>query len=271
MSTRELQDLARDVAAKAGELVRSRRREGVSVAATKSSPEDIVTAADRESERLIRGLLLDARPHDSILGEEGGSTSGTSGVTWVVDPIDGTVNYLYGLADYAVSIGVVEGEADPVSWEPLAGAVYAPELDVMYSAARGEGALKGTASIRVNSPVDPGLALVGTGFGYDPERRTRQANVVMGLIAEVRDIRRMGSAAVDLCRVADGQLDGFFEVGLNPWDMAAGALIAREAGARVGGLRGEAATASMTLLAEPGLFAFLEARLEGLNADRILR
>lgn len=271
MSAHGLPDLARDIATQAGELVRTRRREGVSVAATKSSPEDIVTAADRESEQLIRGLILDARPDDGILGEEGGSSAGTSGVTWVVDPIDGTVNYLYGLPDYAVSIGVVEGEPDPATWSPLAAAVYAPAYDVMYTAAPGAGAYRGTNRLRINDAMDPRVALVGTGFGYDPERRTRQLDVVAGLIAEIRDIRRMGSAAIDLCRVADGQLDGFFEVGLNPWDMAAGALIASEAGARVGGLRGAPATASMTLVAESRLFAFLEAKLEGLNADRILR
>lgn len=270
MRTHELQNLARDIAARAGELVRDRRREGVSVTATKSSPEDIVTAADRESEQLIRDLIEKARPHDGILGEEGGGTAGSSGVTWVVDPIDGTVNYLYGLPDYAVSIGVVEGEPDPETWSPLAAAVYAPELEVMYTASRGGGAYRGSTQVHVNEAVDPRVALVGTGFGYDPERRTRQAHVVSGLIAEVRDIRRMGSAAIDLCRVGDGALDGFFEVGLNPWDMAAGALVASEAGARVGGLRGAPATASMTLLAEPHFFAFLEARLEGLGADRIL-
>lgn len=270
MSARNLQTLARDIAAQAGALVRARRREGVSVAATKSSPEDIVTAADREAEQLIRGLIQDARPHDGILGEEAGSTAGSSGITWVVDPIDGTVNYLYGLPDYAVSIGVVEGDPDPATWTPLTGAVHVPETDTMYTAARGEGAFVGATSLQTRPAVDPRMALVGTGFGYDPARRTRQATVVSGLIADVRDIRRMGSAAVDLCRVAEGQLDGFFEVGLNPWDMAAGSLIASEAGARVGGLRGAQATAAMTLVAEPELFVFLEHKLEGLGADRVL-
>ncbi|WP_166982229.1 inositol monophosphatase family protein [Paramicrobacterium fandaimingii] len=270
MSAHDLQDIARDIAARAGELVRDRRREGVSVAATKSSPEDIVTAADRESEQLIRDLIVRARPHDGILGEEGGGTAGSSGITWVVDPIDGTVNYLYGLPDYAVSIGVVEGDPDPATWSPLAAAVYAPARDLMYTASQGGGAFRGTKQIHVNTAVNPRVALVGTGFGYDPERRVRQAAIVTELIAEVRDIRRMGSAAIDLCRVGDGCLDGFFGVGLNPWDMAAGALVASEAGARVGGLRGAPATASMTLLAEPRLFAFLEAKLEGLGADRIL-
>ncbi|SEB43585.1 myo-inositol-1(or 4)-monophosphatase [Paramicrobacterium humi] len=269
MSARELQNLARDIAARAGELVRRRRAEGVSVAATKSSPEDIVTAADRESEELIRSLIADARPDDGFLGEEGGREFGTTGVTWVVDPIDGTVNYLYGIDDYAVSIGVVEGSRDPREWSALAGAVYAPARDEMYVASSGGGAYRGNRRLAVNTGVDPRLALVGTGFGYDPERRRRQLAVVAGLIGDIRDIRRIGSAALDLCRIADGQLDGFYEVGLNPWDMAAGALIAREAGAQLGGLGGSPADAHMTIAAEPELFAFLEARLEGLGAASV--
>lgn len=269
MSALELQDLARDIAAQAGELVRRRRAEGVEVAATKSSPEDIVTAADRESEELIRSLIADARPNDGFLGEEGGSDIGSSGVTWVVDPIDGTVNYLYGIADYAISIGVVEGSRDPLSWTALAGAVHAPAKGEMYTATAGHGSFLGNRRLSVNAAVDPRVALVGTGFGYDPERRRRQLAAVAGLIGEVRDIRRIGSAALDLCRVADGQLDAFYEVGLNPWDMAAGALIAGEAGARVGGLAGARADGHMTIVAEPTLFAFLEARLEGLGAETI--
>lgn len=267
MDAEEYRVLAQQIAERAGELVHRRRAEGVSVAATKSSPEDVVTAADRESEELVRAMIAEERPDDAILGEEGGGTPGTSGLTWVVDPIDGTVNYLFGLPDYAVSIAVVDGDPDPATWSVIAGAVCAPAHGVTYTAARGGGAHRQGTPIRASQASDPRLSLVGTGFGYDPQLRRRQLDVVAGLISEVRDIRRLGSAALDLCRVADGQLDAYFETGLNPWDMAAGSLIAREAGAVTGGLRGRSAQRVMTLASAPGIADFLQARLEGLCAD----
>ncbi|MDJ0377622.1 inositol monophosphatase family protein [Cryobacterium sp. PH31-L1] len=260
----ELLDLARTIALTAGALAHRRRVEGVEIAASKSSPEDIVTAADREVELLIRGLLADARPNDGFYGEESDATGGTSGLTWVVDPIDGTVNYLYGIPFYAVSIAVVQGEPDPASWTALAGAVVNPALGEVFTASAGAGAWLGDARLHVNHDVPLSLALAGTGFGYEASRRVWQANVVGGLIGQVRDIRRIGSAALDLCSVACGRLDLYFERGLNPWDHAAGALIAREAGARVGALQADAEGRDLLIAAAPSLYDQFEPVLAGL-------
>jgi myo-inositol-1(or 4)-monophosphatase len=265
----ELLTIARTIAVKAAALARQRRDEGVSVAASKSSPEDIVTAADREVEQLIRGMLADARPEDGFLGEESGGGGGTSGLTWIVDPIDGTVNYLYGIPAYAVSIAVVEGDGDPNTWTALAGAVVNPVADEAFTASVGNGAHVNGAPLFVSRPASLSLALLGTGFGYNAERRERQAEVVRGLIGSVRDIRRIGSAALDLCNVAAGRLDGYYEKGLNPWDMAAGALIASEAGARVGGLGDRAASPDLTVAIHPDLYPELEDLLSRLGADAV--
>ena len=175
----ELLELARTIALEAGELAARRRGEGVEVAATKSTIVDVVTEADREVELLIRSRINDVRPDDAILGEEGGAASGTSGLTWVVDPIDGTVNYLYGIPHYAVSIAVVEGEPDPLTWTALAGCVLNPANGELFTAARGEGAFLASASggpapIRVAAPVPLELALINTGFAYNATTRGRQ-------------------------------------------------------------------------------------------------
>ncbi|HEY0260239.1 MAG TPA: inositol monophosphatase family protein [Lacisediminihabitans sp.] len=256
--TTELLGLAREIALTAGELVARRRAEGVEVAASKSSTEDIVTFADRESEALIRSLLAEARPDDGFLGEESGADAGSSGLTWVVDPIDGTVNFLYGIPHYAVSIAVVEGEPEPTTWSALAGVVVNPASGELFTATAGGGAFLGDRRIRVAPPVELSQALVGTGFGYLAEVRTEQAAVVAGLIHRVRDIRRMGTASLDLCAVACGRLNAYYERGLRPWDHAAGALIAAESGASVGGLRGAPASQAFTLAAEPTVAARLE-------------
>ncbi|TFD61709.1 inositol monophosphatase [Cryobacterium suzukii] len=260
----ELLDLARTVALTAGALAHRRRTQGVEIAASKSSPEDIVTAADREVELLIRGLLADARPNDGFYGEESDASGGTSGLTWVVDPIDGTVNYLYGIPFYAVSIAVVQGDPDPASWNALAGAVVNPALREVFTASEGSGAWLGDQRLHVNHDVPLSLALAGTGFSYEAARRVWQANVVGGLIGQVRDIRRIGSAALDLCAVACGRLDLYFERGLNPWDHAAGALIAREAGARVGALQADAEGRDLLIAAAPTLYDQFEPVLAGL-------
>ncbi|MDP9027480.1 MAG: inositol monophosphatase, partial [Actinomycetota bacterium] len=241
----ELLDLARAITIEAGELAARRRGEGVQVAATKSTIVDVVTEADREVELLIRSRLNDARPDDAILGEEGGSASGTSGLSWLVDPIDGTVNYLYGIPHYAVSIAVVEGEPDPLTWTGLAGCVLNPAIGELFTAARGEGAylagaLSATVPIRVAAPVPLELALVNTGFAYNGTTRGLQGEVVTRLLPLVRDIRRMGTASLDLCMVASGRTNAYVERTLSPWDHAAGAIIAREAGAVVKGF-GDAA------------------------------
>lgn len=262
MSDATLLDLARSIAVEAGELALRRRREGVRVAATKSSPVDIVTETDREVEELIRARIAVARPGDGFLGEESDATESASGLTWVVDPIDGTVNFLYDIPAWAVSIAVVEGPPVPDRWTAVAGCVVNPVLGEVYTAARGAGARLGDERITVSGAERLELSLVGTGFAYDAARRVEQAATVTALIDRVRDIRRIGSAALDLCAVAAGRLDGFYERGLNPWDHAAGALIAAEAGAVVALRAGGASDGRLlTTAATPGIATALDAVL----------
>jgi myo-inositol-1(or 4)-monophosphatase len=261
-----LLDLARSIALEAGELAARRRREGVEVAATKSTIVDVVTEADREVERLILGRIQDARPDDGVLGEEGASVTGTSGLTWVVDPIDGTVNYLYGIPHYAVSIALVEGEPDPLTWTARAGVVLNPATGEIFTAEAGEGAFCGDRRIHVAEPVELDVALIATGFAYAADTRAFQGDVVARLLPQVRDIRRQGTASLDLCFVADGRYDAYFERTLSPWDHAAGGLIAREAGARVTGMRGAAPSRDLILAAEPSVAERLEALLDELGA-----
>lgn len=232
MSPADLGALAADIAKEAGELARRRRAEGVSLAATKSTLADIVTEADREVEQLIRERLRTERPDDGFLGEETGASRGASGLTWVVDPIDGTVNYAYGIGAYSVSIAVVEGEPDPEQWQGVAAAVCAPALGELFTAAQGEGAWLDGMRLAVTTETPAG-ALLGTGFGYDPATHDGDLATVRRVMTIARDLRRMGSAAIDLSYVAAGRLDGFFERGLNPWDFAAGAILVHEAGGAV--------------------------------------
>ncbi len=257
----DLLTLARDIAIRAGELAKLRRSEGVEVAATKSSAVDIVTEADRETEALIRGLIADARPDDGFLGEESGTGGGSSGLTWVVDPIDGTVNFLYGIPHYAVSIAVVEGEPDPLTWDAVAAAVVNPATGELFTATRGGGAFLADDPIRVADSVDLSQALIATGFAYDSAMRGRQGLLVAELLPLVRDIRRQGTASLDLCFVASGRLNAYFERTLSPWDHAAGALIAREAGATVKGEGDAAPSRDFILAAHPDVAARLESKL----------
>ncbi|MBA2951482.1 inositol monophosphatase family protein [Streptomyces himalayensis] len=256
----ELLELALEAALRAGEFLRDGRPADLGVAATKSSAVDVVTEMDIASEKLITGLLTDRRPDDGVLGEEGASIEGSSGVQWVIDPLDGTVNYLYGLPSWAVSIAARK------DGETLVGVVHAPMRGETCRAVLGEGAYLNDRPAHVRPAPAFELALVGTGFGYLAERRNRQAEVVRQLIPQVRDIRRGGSAAIDLCDVAAGRLDAYYERGLNPWDYAAGELIAREAGALTGGRPGDAPTTDLTIAAPPGLFEPLQARLDELGA-----
>ncbi|GAA3767319.1 inositol monophosphatase family protein [Streptomyces phyllanthi] len=256
----ELLEIALEAATRAGAFLRDSRPDDLGVAATKSSAVDVVTEMDIASEKLITGLLADRRPDDGVLGEEGASVEGNSGVEWVIDPLDGTVNYLYGLPSWAVSI------AARVDGETVVGVVYAPLRGETYRAVLGEGAYVNDRPARVRPAPALELALVGTGFGYLPHRRATQADVVRELIPQVRDIRRGGSAAIDLCDVAVGRLDGYYERGLNPWDYAAGDLVAREAGALTGGRPGEPLSPDLTVAAPPGLFEPLQARLDELGA-----
>ena len=262
-------------AAEAGRLLASwRGDERPEVVQTKSSPTDIVTEMDRRSEALITSRIRTYRPADTVLGEEGGQTSGGPAgdgdqpgrVRWIVDPLDGTVNYLYGLRDWAVSI------AAEVDGTVVAGVVEVPRHGETFTAVTGQGAWlhRGEAKLALHcsSGVPLDRALVGTGFGYDPGRRQVQGEVVAALLPHIRDIRRGGSAAADLCSVAAGRLDAFYERGLNYWDFAAGGLIAREAGALVGGLAGRAESTSMAVAAGPGLYQQLDTFLGQLNPER---
>ncbi len=252
--------LATDLARRAGALA-LQMREGVTAAGTKSSPTDVVTAADRAVERLLRDALREARPDDAVLGEEGGGSVGGSGLRWVVDPIDGTVNYLYGLPQWAVSIAV---ERDG---EVLVGVVHDVIKDELFSAVRGHGAYLGDRRLAGSEHTELGQALIATGFGYAAQRRAAQAALLPALLPAVRDLRRLGSSALDLCAVAAGRLDGYFEQGLSPWDLAAGGLIAREAGVRVEGLRGRPAGYPMVLAAGTGVFGPLHDLLAAHDAD----
>ncbi|MEV6672441.1 inositol monophosphatase family protein [Streptomyces sp. NPDC051162] len=256
----ELLAVALEAAERAGALLRDGRPADLGVAATKTSPIDVVTEMDIAAEKLITGFLAERRPADGVLGEEGASSTGTSGVRWVIDPVDGTVNYLYGLPSWAVSIAAeIDGEA-------VVGVVAAPMRGETYSAVRGRGAFLGGRRLAVRPAPPLDQALIGTGFGYLTARRAAQAEVLRALLPEVRDIRRGGSAAIDLCDVACGRLDGYYERGLNHWDYAAGALIAREAGALTGGRPGEAESTELTVAAAPVLFERLRGRLEDLGA-----
>ena len=228
----DLVDLASQIAREAGDLARARRAEGVHLAATKSTLADIVTDADREVEALIRERLQAARPGDGFLGEESDAAEGDTGITWVVDPIDGTVNYAYGIPSYAVSIAAVEGPAQPGEWVALAGAVYAPASGELFTAARGHGAWLGDQRLSVTTEAPAG-ALLATGFGYDPATHDGDLATVRRVMTIARDLRRAGAASLDLAFVAAGRLDGYFERGLKPWDHAAGALLVSEAGGLV--------------------------------------
>jgi myo-inositol-1(or 4)-monophosphatase len=265
-SLADLLAVARTVALEAGALVLDARRGVVEVADRKSSSVDVVTQVDRDAETLIRDRLSRSRPHDGFFGEESGGAAGTSGLTWVVDPIDGTVNFLYGIPHYAVSIAVVEGEPDPQSWRALAGVVVNPASGELFSATVGGGALLHDRPLHVNPPVELSQALVATGFAYRAETRAEQGAAVARLLPRVRDIRRMGTASLDLCAVASGRVDAYFERTLSPWDHAAGALIAAEAGARVSGVPGDRADHRFLLAAHPDLAIALERVLAEVEA-----
>ena len=257
----EFLELAVAAAKAAGGMLLDARPADLTVA-TKSTPTDVVTQMDTAAERLIASTIRAVRPDDAILGEEGQFDGVSKGrrVRWIVDPIDGTVNYLYALPQWAVSIaaetdGVVE-----------AGVVFDPSKDEMYTAVRGSGAFLNGTPISVSGCTELSQALVGTGFGYDAGRRGRQAEVLLGVLPTVRDIRRLGAASLDLCAVACGRLDGYYERGLNLWDYAAAGLIATEAGARVEGLDGASPSRDLLVAATPAVFAPLHDLLAELGA-----
>jgi myo-inositol-1(or 4)-monophosphatase len=267
MTDSSLLAIARGIAVDAAERVAEARRGIVEVADVKSSSVDVVTQVDRDTESFIRSRLLALRPDDAFLGEESGGGGGTSGLTWVVDPIDGTVNFLYGIPHYAVSIAVVEGEPDPQTWTALAGAVINPATGEQFTASAGGGAFLGETALRVAQPDSLERSLIATGFAYDAGVRSEQGEIVARLLGRVRDLRRMGTASLDLCAVASGRVDAYFERTLSPWDHAAGALIAEEAGARVSGWGASRPSREFLLAAHPRLAALLESVLSEIGAD----
>lgn len=249
-SSGELLELAEQIAKKAGELLMSRPTNFE--LDQKSGVLDFSTQMDHESEKLIVSEILAARPDDSIIGEEGANRKGSSGYTWVIDPIDGTVNYLYGIPGWCISIAI----KDEVSY--LVGVVHAPSFAMTWSARRGGGATCNGKPLRCNEPVELNRALIATGFAYDIERRKPQAKFIAELLPQIRDVRRMGACAVDICMVASGSVDAHFEAGVNEWDYAAAGLIASEAGAKFSYLKGIwDGEKYFVLTAGPSLFASL--------------
>ena len=236
----ELLALALRVAREAGVLLMD--RPATFDISSKSTAIDIATQMDLASETLIVSALLAARPDDGIIGEEGASRPSRSGITWVIDPVDGTVNYLYGLPGWNISIGAKDEQGR------LVGVVHAPTVNSTWTAMRGKGAWFNESPISCNDPISLDRALIGTGFAYDVRARVEQGRIAAALLPQIRDLRRMGSAAVDLCYVAMGAFDGYFEIGLKEWDSAAGALIAQEAGAIVSVTEGD-----LTICAGPAL------------------
>lgn len=221
----ELLEFAVSVARDAGRLLVDYQLERDDLdTQVKSTPTDLVSAADRDSEALVRERIVEMHPDDVIVGEENERRPGTSGRTWVVDPLDGTTNFLFGLPSWAVSIGCEDDEG------PLVGCVLDPNRNELFTATRGGGARLNEREIAVSTRGELSEALVATGFNYDSMVRELQARHLTGLIGEVRDIRRGGAASLDLAWVAAGRLDGFYEAGLGWWDWAAGSLLVREAG-----------------------------------------
>jgi myo-inositol-1(or 4)-monophosphatase len=251
----ELLKIAESIALKAGELLKARPSKFE--LDQKSNVFDFATQMDHESEKLIVSEILKARPDDGLLGEEGANKESKSGITWVIDPIDGTVNYLYDLPSWCISIGAKDENG------PIVGVVYSPATNSLWKASRGGGAFLNNSSIKCNEPVELNRALVGSGFAYDLERRKAQAKFMENLLPQIRDLRRLGACAVDICHVASGSLDAFFEAGVNEWDYAAAALIAIEAGAKLtiksGIWNGEK---HMVIAAGPSLHDALVAQIE---------
>jgi myo-inositol-1(or 4)-monophosphatase len=258
--------VAVEIARQGAETARWMRAQAVPDFDTKSTDTDVVTVADRAVERQVVASLRALRPRDGILGEEYGPAGASArpadpgSVRWILDPIDGTVNYLYGLPFYGLSL------AAEVDGRVMAGVIRNPETGEEWTATRGGGAFRGGRPLLGSTQTSLAQALVGTGFGYAAERRAHQGAVVAGLLPRVRDVRRLGSAALDLCLVAEGRLDAFYEKGLNAWDHAAGGLIAAEAGVTIGGLNGAPAGPDLLIAAPPALFPALHDVLVELDA-----
>jgi myo-inositol-1(or 4)-monophosphatase len=245
MRDTSLLQLCISLARQGGDHAAACRSHGLSDLAHKSSATDLVTLCDRTTETLIVDRLRSERPADSIIGEEGADHLGTSGLVWHLDPIDGTTNFVYGLSAWCTSVAVADEQG------AIAGAVYLPMHQELFSASRGGGATLNGREITCSQPDDLAQALVATGFGYEAARRQAQAHRLSSVITSVRDIRRSGSAAIDLCFVACGRVDAYYEDNLNSWDIAAGELIAREAGALSTGFDAGPPTAAHLVVASP--------------------
>lgn len=255
-----------ELAKRTGQLLAD-RPETLSIE-TKTSDTDVVTHMDQMAEELIVSAIELGKPLDGLLGEEGAHKKSTSGRQWVIDPIDGTINYLYQLPHWCVSIALVEEETQV----GIVGVVYAPKLDSLFIARAGLGAYRESggqvAQLEVSNEQRLSHSLVGTGFGYSASRRAHQAEVLTHILPNVRDIRRLGSCALDLCLVAASELDAYFERGVKPWDHSAGSLIVQEAGGQVSGLRGNPAGEEMIIAANKTVLPELVAILELQNADK---
>jgi len=267
----ELHEVAVKLAREAGELIVSRRAGHIEVASTKSSDVDVVTAVDKESEEFLYTRLRELRPGDGFLGEEGQVEESTTGITWVVDPIDGTVNFLYNIPHYAVSIAAVTGDPSPGSWQVEAGAVFNPATGELFHAARGEGSFLGERRLQIGSPPPMNLALLATGFAYSTAMRKEQVRILSQLIGEVRDIRRMGTASLDFAAVAAGRVDVYFERTLSPWDHAAGELLVTEAGGIISGIRDLPQGREGIFAGHPTLVKQLKARISEVGGDTLLQ
>jgi myo-inositol-1(or 4)-monophosphatase len=249
----DLLAIAVDAARAAGAILVDHYERGVREVATKSTPTDLVSEADLEAERAIRELLLARRPDDAILGEEGDDVPGTTGLRWVVDPLDGTINYLFGIPQWCVS----------VACEGNVGVIFDPLRQELFSVVAGEEATLDGVPLRGSDRDDLATAMVSTGFGYDARVRAAQAAVVARLLPQVRDIRRLGSAALDLAWLAAGRYDAYYEYGLNAWDWAAGEMLCAAAGLQTRHLEALPGTGPGLLVAASGIVDDLEAIVTG--------
>ena len=252
----DLLALAENAARTAGAMLLDRVGTPVAGVGSKSSATDMVSDADRDAERLLRGLITAERPDDAFVGEEGSDVAGNTGLTWVIDPLDGTTNFLFGFPQWSVSIACEDAEG------AVAGVVYDPNRDELFAATRGGGTTLNGGALSVRSEPDLAEALIATGFGYQPDVRARQAADLVDIISRVRDIRRAGSAALDLCWVACGRLDGYFELGTKHWDRAAGMLLVNEAGGRTEPLDPQGDSGDGVLAASAAVFDELRALVE---------
>lgn len=258
----QILDISLELAHTSGKRALEGRIAGLQNVETKSTSTDMVTEFDKATEKYIVEQIRARRPHDSIIGEEGAAYAGSSQYTWCIDPIDGTTNFLYALPSWSVSIGISDDSGQ------LVGVVYIPALDETFTAVRGQGAFLNNRSIRCNDTSDVSKALVCTGFSYSPEQRSKQSKRVSKFIHKIRDIRRFGAASVDICYVACGRLDAYFEENLHQWDIAAAELIAIEAGAKSGDFSGEASSPEEILIACPKVFKQLSEMIISSSLDQ---